>query len=871
MVSLIGNWSPVISKLPRWIRLAAIAGVGSVIALVFGFACAFVYLAPSLPTAQTMHSVELQVPLRVYSRSGELISQIGEQRRIPVTYEEIPPLVRQAVLAAEDDRFFQHSGLDWMGVVRALVMNVAKADAGQGGSTITQQAARNMFLSLDKTARRKLSEVFVTYRMEHDFTKEQILATYLNVIFFGQRSYGIAAAAETFYGKHLNELTVAEAATLAGIIQSPSRDNPVSSPKGAANRRAYVLRRMAQLGYIDEAAHAAALKEPVASRGFAPLSDVEAPYVAELARQDLVMRFGERAVNAGYRVFTTIDGRLQQVADRALRIGVVEYDRRHGYRGAVAKIQLSAAADATECDRYLEKYDAISLLQPAVVLKVADTSALVHIRNFGSATIAWEGMTWARAAARNGGVGAAPRKAADILTRGDVVYVVADKRGSALLAQLPKAQSAFVALDPDDGAIVSLVGGFDYYTNKFNRATQAKRQPGSGFKPFIYSAALENGLTPATVLLDMPVVVERGEENWRPQNFEKGEFGGPTRMRDALARSLNMVTVRILQNIGLDAAIAHATKFGFDPQAMPRDLTLALGSMAASPLDMATGYAVFANGGFKVNPYLIDRIEDSSGKVVYQAEPLIACSECESEASVPVLQPVAPAEPVTAAATTAVTSPATSVVAGAAPAPGPHIHDVDAPEPLRRMAQLQGGRGFLPEKRLAPRVLSVQNAWLMTDIMKDVITRGTAVSARTLAREDMAGKTGTSDDLRDTWFNGFNHQLVATVWVGFDEEQSLGPSEEGARTALPIWIRYMREAIRGMPLNSLERPGGIVDLKISAKTGLVADPNDPDAIYEKFLADHLPQAGESGDGTAGPTPANDGKGTGSGKGNEPLF
>jgi penicillin-binding protein 1A len=856
----------------RWLRFALIGISGLLLAGIFALACTFVYLAPSLPTAENMHSVELAVPLRVYTRTGGLISQIGEQRRIPVTYDEIPALVRQAVLAAEDDRFFEHSGLDWMGFVRAVVMNVVSASAGQGGSTITQQAARNMFLTLDKTLRRKLSEVFVTYRMERDFTKEQILAIYLNVVLFGQRSYGIAAAAETYYGKHLNELTVGQAATLAGILPAPSRYNPVTNPKAAEIRRGYVLGRMTKLGYIDAATAAAAAKEPVASRGFAPLFDVEAPYLAELVRQELVKLKGEAAVNAGYKVFTTIDDRLQTAANRALRIGLMEYDRRHGYRGRHAQVKVPAAPSGSDLDQLLGKYEAISLLQPAVVTKVGDTGAEVHIRNGGSARIDWSGMSWARPVGKNGSVGAAPKKASDILSRGDVVYVVTDKRGTAQLAQLPVAQSALVALDPNDGAIVSMVGGFDFYSNRFNRVSQAHRQPGSSFKPFLYSAALDEGFTPASVILDMPVLLEgSGEEaNWRPEN-SGGEFGGPMRLREALVRSRNLVSIRILQTIGVEAAINHAAKFGFNPRSLPRNLTLALGTQTATPLEMATGFATFANGGFKVDPYFISRIEDSSGKVIFEAKPKMACSECEVQAAA--LPPAATIAPAAAEGAQDVdASSATLPGAPMAPVFQPRIYAVEAPAPLRQLAQVQGGTGFLPADRLAPRIISAQNAWLMSDIMHDVAERGTARRTRALGRDDLAGKTGTTNDEHDNWFNGFNRRLVASVWVGFDDEKSLGRGEEGASTAVPIWMHFMREALRNVPSSRLERPGGLIDLKISPATGAIVDPLDPDAIYETFMLDKQPRLAEPGESGQAPGSAGGGRGTSGGtKGGEPLF
>ena len=451
-----------------------------------------------------------------------------------------------------------------------------------------------------------------------------------------------------------------------------------------------------------------------------------------------------------------------------------------------------------------------------------------------------------------------PHKAADVLATGDVIYVITDRRGTAQLAQMPIAQGALVAMDPDDGAVVSLVGGFDFYGNRFNRVTQAKRQPGSVFKPFLYSAALETGFTPASVILDMPIVLDNAgeEENWRPEN-SSGEFGGPTRLRNALVWSRNLVSIRILQTIGLDAAIDHATKFGFDRKSFPRNLTIALGTQTTSPLEVATGFSVFANGGFKVDSYFIDRIEDSSGKVVFEATPKLACIECEEPARVPLLRQVA----MPAAATDA-----TDVVAPAETEPvyAPRIREADAPPALQQLARLQGGLGYLPADRLAPRVISPQNAWLMTNLMQDVVRRGTARRANALGREDLAGKTGTNDD-RDTWFSGFNRQLVATVWVGFDDERSLGKGEEGASTAVPVWMHFMREALRTMPSQTLERPGGLIDLKISPYTGALADPLDPEAVYETFMLQHQPRLPEPGEaGSAG------GIG-GTGGAAEPLF
>lgn len=853
----------------------AAALIGSLV-LVFAFAlaCTYVYLAPSLPTAETMHRAQMAVPLRVYARSGGLISQIGEERRIPVTFEEIPLLVQQAVLAAEDDRFFEHRGFEWKGIVRAILMNAVTADAGQGGSTITQQAARNMFLTLDKTLRRKLSEVFITWRMERDFTKEQILSVYLTKIYFGQRSYGIAAAAETYYGRRLNELTVAQAATLAGIIQLPSRQNPIASPNAAQARRSYVLRRMTQLGYIDQATAEAAGKEPVVSRGFAPLNDVDAAYVAELARQDLVSRFGEGAVNAGYKVYTTLDSRLQTAANRALRLGLMDYDRRRGYRGHLGKVELPANADDDTLDDLLNGFRSVAMLEPAVVTAVSDTAAEVHVRRRGPATIRWEGLSWARRTVR-GGTAAAPRKAGDVVQPGDVVHVITDGRGNALLAQVPEVQGALVALDPQDGAIVSLVGGFDFFSNQFNRATQARRQPGSGIKPFLYSAALDAGHTPASIFMDMPIMMTTGnmEENWRPQNSSR-EFSGPMRLREALVRSRNLVSIRILQDIGVSRFIEHAERFGFNPDDMPRNDTLALGTQTTTPLQMARGYAVFANGGFRVDPYFIDRIEDADGKVVYEAQPLLACTACEGPASTAgeaqvatvvaegdgrdFLEQDSPAgidslngfqdvPPALSRFPPAVMAAAVGNPEAAFLPPARPLFGMDnVPDEMRELASVQGGPGLLPEARLAPRVLSAQNAWLMSDIMHDVTVRGTAARTNALNRDDLAGKTGTNED-RDNWFNGFNANLVASVWIGNDDFKPLGAGAEGSTTAVPLWMYYMREALKGTPSSRPPRPSnGLVSLRISPYTGTLAVPGDPEAIVETFMVEHLPPVGDGG-------------------------
>ncbi|MGH8207285.1 MAG: penicillin-binding protein 1A, partial [Steroidobacteraceae bacterium] len=614
-----------------------------------------------------MRGGALAAPLRVYARSGELICEIGTKRRLPVAYADIPVLVREAFVAAEDEHFFEHHGFDYGGVLRAAWVDLISGDFSQGASTITMQAARNMFLNFDKTIRRKLQEIFLTYRMEHEFTKDQILDTYLNVIFLGQRSYGVAAAAQTYFGKPLSQLTVAEAATLAGIPQAPSRYNPIFNPRATKARRRYVLGQMLKLGDIDAATAKLAAEEPVQARDHGILYDIEAPYMAEMARADLVSRYGADAVDEGYRVYTTIDGRLQTAANRAVRLGLIEYSRRHGYRGPLRHTAIGAHASTRLLDATLVNVPAVGDLSPAVVVAVANRSARVYLGSMRYAQIDWDGLSWARRRLPDLRVGPAPQRATDVLQVGDVVYVVANDQGMAQLAQLPQVQGALAALDPNDGAVAALVGGFDYYANKFNRVTQARRQPGSGFKPFWYSCALDRGFTPATIVLDAPIVYDDStgqEKMWRPENDEKS-FGGPMRLREGLVHSLNLMTIRVVRQLGIDTATQCAANFGFNPQDMPKDLTIALGSLPVTPLQMVSGYAVFANGGYRVSPYFIDRIVDASGKVVYQAAPKVVCERCDAAAvnagAAPGAAAATPASATTGAAMPAVTPTAAAI------------------------------------------------------------------------------------------------------------------------------------------------------------------------------------------------------------------
>jgi penicillin-binding protein 1A len=789
--------------------------------LAYALLATYYYLAPTLLDVASLRDVRLQVPLRVYSRDGRLLAQIGEQRRIPVTLDQVPPRLVRAFLAAEDERFFQHRGIDSEGLIRAAAVTVASGEARQGGSTITMQLARNMFLTPEKRLRRKLREIFLSLRLENEFSKQEILTLYLNKIFLGQRAYGVAAAAEVYYGKPLNALSLAEMATIAGLPKAPSEINPIASPERARARRAYVLKRMLDLGDINRADYDAAVSAPVESQEHGPRVEIDAPYVAEMVRTEMASRYGEEAYTAGYKVTSTLDSRLQHAADWSVRAALLEYDRRHGYRGRVARV---ASADEAAVSEALDDTPEVGGLIPAVVTAVGAKSATV--RSSGATLqIPWEGgLSWAKKGDEKGNLGPAPRQPSDVVAVGDVVYTLPAGGGQAYLAQVPLIQGAFVALDPQDGAIVALVGGFDYYQSKFNRVVQARRQPGSSFKPFVYSGALEQGFTPATIILDAPVVYEAAgqEEGWRPAN-DTGHFYGPTSMRDGLARSRNLVSIRILRAIGVDYAVDYATRFGFTSQELPHNLTLALGTAQLTPLEMVSGFAVFANGGFKVRPYLIDRIEDAGDHVLYQADPQFVCRTC----------PVPPAPPA---------PPAVPPKAGTIPA----VATSDSSRPPPPAPPAPPG-----SERLAPLVISPANAYLMTDLMRDVIRRGTARRALALNRSDIAGKTGTTNERRDTWFSGFNGELVATAWVGFDQERSLGAGEEGGHTALPMWVYFMGEALHGQPERRLPQPDGIVSARVSPETGQLAKAGDPNAVFELFLAGKVPGAGGlPGDGAA---------------------
>ncbi|MDE2234902.1 MAG: penicillin-binding protein 1A [Gammaproteobacteria bacterium] len=768
---------------------------------------AYIVVAPSLPSVAVLKDIHLQVPLRVYSRDGQLLASFGEKRRIPLTYEQIPKPVVEAFVAAEDEHYWEHPGVSIRGLLRAAIHLALTGQKTEGGGTITMQVARNFFLSREKTYTRKLKEVFLALKIEHELSKEDILDLYLNKIYLGNRAYGVGAAAEVYYGTDVAHLSLPQIAMIAGLPKAPSTDNPLINPQRAMVRRGYVLGRMRDDGYITPSEYQQAMAAPMTASYHEPAAEVNAPYVAEMVRDYMTSKYGDDAYTAGYSVVTTIDSRLQPLAEQAVRTGLLDYDKRHGWRGPIAQVSLPVNGSQSDWAKLVAGRVHIGGLYPAVALKLENQSADFYVDGAGMVSVDWNGLKWARRFISINSVGARPRSASDILKRGDIVYLEHANNGQWSLSQVPTAQGALVCIDPFDGAIAALVGGFDFDVSKFNRAVQAQRQPGSSFKPFYYSAALEDGLTPATVINNSPVVVQDPAlaNIWRPQNYEKNEFGGPTRLRVALADSLNLVSIRVLQQIGVKYAINYATKFGFNAADLPDNLTLALGSASLTPLEMARGYAVFANHGFRVTPYFIQRIIDGSGQVIYSADPQVACDTCGSTATVP---------------------------SGNA---------VNTPSPAASTQTLAKPVAPPPTPQFAPEVITQQNAWLMTSMLQSVVQYGTGAAAGSLGRNDLAGKTGTSNDWSDAWFDGFNNDIVTVVWVGNDQpSQSLGDGEQGAKAALPIWMDFMGPALQGVPQAPFIEPPGIVQARIDPRTGLLASANTPGSIFEYFMVGHLP-------------------------------
>ncbi len=790
----------------------------------------YLVLEPGLPDVETLRDVQLQVPLRVFSEDGKLLGIFGEKRRIPVTVAEIPDYLKQAFLAGEDARFYDHPGVDYQGIIRALWSLLTTGEKTIGGSTITQQLARNFFLSSEKTWTRKIKEAFLALKIEQKLDKDEILELYLNKIFLGYRAYGVGAAAEVYYGKSTHQLSLAQCAMIAALPKAPSRINPITSPERALERRNYVLNRMFELGYIDESEFTPALAEPDRAYYHGAIAEISAPYVAEMVRVKALRLLGSAAYTGGYIVVTTINSRLQTAANLAVSNGLEEYDQRHGFRGPEAHVDLAEEATKTDWTEILLPHRPISGLEPGLVIETEQDLALVYLRNGQMVALTLEDMKWAAPFINRDRKGREPKTTNDIMVPGDIIRARLHNDGNWKLGQLPEVESSLVSLDPRSGDIKALVGGYDFARSKYNRVTQGRRQPGSSFKPFIYSAALENGFTVASLVNDAPIVFEDTEleRTWKPQNFSQ-KFYGPTRLREAMVNSRNLVSIRLLRIIGIEYARDYAERFGFERGEMPANLSMALGSASLAPLSMVRAYAVFANGGYLVTPQFIRRISDTAGKVVYETSPSVICDDCQADSAAP-----------------------------------PEVEKVEEkiePEfrPLNIATQAQeleiianGSksefRQVVAEDNFAIQTISPQNAYLVRSMMMDVVRRGTGARAMQLGRRDLAGKTGTTNEQRDAWFSGYNDHLVTSVWVGFDNHDPLGRRELGGRAALPVWMEFMAVALDGVEDKPPAMPEGLAQAKIDPESGMLARLDNDNAIMEIFQAGRLPPMQETDQG-----------------------
>lgn len=773
------------------------------------------YLNPRLPEIETLKNIQLQVPLRIYSADQQLIAEFGEKRRQPITYEQVPPLFIQALLAAEDDRFEEHFGVDIKALMRAAFQLISTGHIQSGGSTITMQVAKNYFLTREQTFSRKFNEILLALQIEQELSKKEILELYVNKIYLGNRAYGIQAAARVYYGKDINELSLDQLAMIAGLPKAPSRYNPVANPERATTRRNWILQRMLKLGSIDQASYDEASIQPVTAVRHSLNAAVDAPYVAEMVRAELLNLFTtEQIYTAGFSVYTTLRSDLQNSANHAVQNGILAYDRRHGYRGPVSSSDVSTPEKMASALQILADRKVIGPLQPALISSVQDDFIIATLKNGEQIKVSWEGLSWARRFISVNSMGPLPKTAHQIASTGDQIFLLeainSENNSSWSLAQEPQVQSAFASLNPQNGALLALVGGFSFHHNKFNRATQAARQPGSNFKPFIYTAALENGYTAASIINDAPVVFDDDqlENAWRPENYS-GKFFGPTRLRTALYKSRNLVSIRLLRAITIPVAINYVERFGFAKSNLPRDLSLALGSATFTPLEIATGYASFANGGYKVSPHFISRIEDNQGQLLFLHTSESVCADCdeqnEEQTSLTQLESLTDTEQTLEIA-----------------------NEISSPKIALRP---------LP----AQRIIEPRAAYIMNTILRDVVQRGTARRALALGRNDLAGKTGTTNDQKDAWFSGFQRHVVATAWVGFDQPQTMGRREAGGFAALPIWIDFMRDALKDVPESRFIQPPGLVTVRIDPATGLRAEPGAENAIFEIFREENTPK------------------------------
>lgn len=766
--------------------------------LLLSLSGAFLYLSPSLPSVEALRSIQLQIPLRVYSSDAKLIAEFGEMRRSPIAFADIPADFTHALLAAEDDNFANHYGVDLTSLMRAATQILKSGQIQTGGSTITMQVAKNFFLTSERSFSRKINEILLALQIERELSKDEILELYVNKIYLGHRAYGIEAAAQVYYGKSIRDLNLAQMAMIAGLPKAPSRFNPLVNPTRAKERRDWILGRMHMLGRIDQQRYEAALAEPINASYHVPTPEVIAPYVAEMARAEMVGRYGSDAYTEGFNVITTVPSNLQQAANSAVREGLITYDQRHGYRGPESR--LPGMTKETWLSE-LVKQTSLGGLEPVIVTQVEKSGILVLNRRGEEETVAWDSMKWARPFLNTNSLGPRPQQPSDVTQIGDLVRVQYQDDGSLRFVQLPAAQSALVSLDPQNGAIRALVGGFSFEQSNYNRAAQAKRQPGSSFKPFVYSAALDSGYTAASLVNDAPIVFvdEYLDQVWRPKN-DNNTFLGPIRLREALYKSRNLVSIRLLQAIGIEYALDYVSRFGFNKQELPRNLSLALGTANLTPLEVANGWSVFANGGHKIQPYLIERIDNRHGETLFIANPPTVPNTVQA--------PVQPSSEDAVVATSNV--PASSAA-------------LPTQEPVA-----------------AERIIDERTAYIMTSMLQDVIKRGTGRRAMALGRDDLAGKTGTTNESKDSWFSGYNADYVTTVWAGFDQPESLGRHEYGGTVALPIWMSYMAVALQDKPSHAPAEPEGLLTLRIDPHSGRAASPGTADAYFELFKSEDSP-------------------------------
>lgn len=745
--------------------------LGTVALVIISVIAGAAYLESTLPSVETLKDMQLQVPLRVFSNDGKLIAEFGEARRTPIRLDQVPQNLIDAILATEDRRFYEHPGVDFRGLMRAGVHLLTNISVKQGGSTITMQVARNYFLTRKKTFTRKLSEIMLALKIEKEFTKDEILELYLNKIYFGKRAYGVAAAAEVYYGTTVDKLTLDQIAMIAGLPQAPSSINPLHDREAANRRRKHVLERMLSYNFITQPQYNEAINAPLPTRYHGRTIELEAPYVAEMVRQDLFARFGEAIYTLGYEVYTTVDSAQQTAANQALRRALSEFDQRHGYRKTKIHFKLPKNKKPEQMlddwQDNLSDVPAYGNLTPGVVMQVTDRNIQVMLQTSRAIEIPWAGISWARPQLKGNRVGGFPKRPQEVVKVGDVIYAQETPQQTWRLAQVPEVAGALVALAPDTGAVMALVGGFDYNLSSYNRAVQAERQPGSNFKPFLYAAGLAQGYTLASVFNDAPLVYVDPVTKvaWQPQNSTK-RFYGPTRLRVSLKKSQNMVTVRLLQAIGLSAAIDYIEQFGFERSKLPAFMSLALGVGTVTPLQLAAGYSAFPNGGNRVTPHFIRKIKDYQGNLIY---------ESTSPPAVPAISP--------------------------------------------------------------------QIAYLITSALQDAIQSGTGQRAKSLGRQDLAGKTGTTNDWIDAWYSGYNRDIVATAWVGFDDNRSL--KEYGATAALPMWMYFMEEVLKDKPEHAPEMPEGLIATKIDPYTGRLAREGQANAVYELFTEETLPKMHDS--------------------------